>query len=222
MQGKKDPGVAVLRSVHFIIILLAFVFAFNAVPLALYYYAYIDYSTLNFVSTAALSLSFTASALTYLRFVDKSKRGIAKRLGLSREMLTFGNIAIGLLLFLIIFLMEIAVGLIGNVTGVQINTNVALIFAGAPVWFTVFASIIAPVNEEVLFRGLMVPRIGVFLSALLFAAPHLGYNSTFAIEFIAAFVFGILAGYVYKRTGSLYPSIAAHILVNLLTLVTVF
>lgn len=221
MQKRRDTGTAIARSVYFIIILFALIIAFNAVPLAAYAFGYIDYDTLNFISTATLSLSFTASALVYLRFVDRSKRGIANRLGLSREKLTLGNIGIGLLLFFIIFLMELAVGLISNVSGVQINTNVALLFAGAPAWFVFFASIIAPVNEEVLFRGLMVPRIGVFLSALIFAAPHLGYNSTFAVEFIAAFVFGILAGYVYKRTGSLYPSIAAHMLVNLLTLVTV-
>jgi membrane protease YdiL (CAAX protease family) len=222
LQRKKGSTSAISRSVLFIIMLFAFAFGFNAIPLVLYMFSYIDYSTFNFLSTAATSLAFTATALAYLSLVDRGRKGIAYRLGLGRQGLTAGNIGIGVFLFLIIFLLEIATGLVSSVTGIQINTNVALVFAGAPSWFIIFASIVAPVNEEVLFRGLMVPRIGVFLSALIFAVPHLGYNSTFAVEFIAAFVFGLLAGYVFKRTNSLYPSIVAHVLVNVLTLVTVF
>ncbi|MDE1855400.1 MAG: CPBP family intramembrane metalloprotease [Candidatus Micrarchaeota archaeon] len=222
MQAKKDPTTAIMRAVYFIIILIVFLLAFNAIPVLLYTLSYIDYGTLNFLSTAAVSLSFTASTLFYLYAVDKSRKGIAARLGLGGSRLTLGNIGLGLLLFFIIFMLEIAIGIASSVTGVQINTNVALLFAGAPTWFIIFASIVAPVNEEVLFRGLLVPRLGIFLSAIFFAIPHLSYDSTFAIEFIAAFIFGLLAGYVYKKTGSLYPSIVAHMLVNLLTLVTTF
>ena len=222
LRKKKNSTTAIVRSVYFTVILFAYLIGFSAIALLLYMLSYIDYSTLNFLSTAAVSLAFPATALTYLYFVDKSKKGMAYRLGLGRDKLTAGNIGIGIFLFLIIFLLEILAGLAGNVTGVQINTNVALVFAGAPSWFLIFASIVAPVDEEVLFRGLMVPRLGVLVSALLFAIPHLTYDSTFAIEFIAALIFGLLAGYVFKRTNSLYPSIVAHMLVNLLTLATIF
>lgn len=222
MQKKSDPARSVTRAVYFIVIFLAFQILFNAVPAYLYYSSAIDYNTLGFVSTAAVSLAFSATAVTYLYLVEKSRKGVIERLGLGRDKLTLGNILIGAFLFLIIFALEIVVTLVSSTTGVQINTNVSLVFAGAPVWFLLFASVLAPVNEEVLFRGLMVPRLGVAASALLFAIPHLTYDSTFAIEFLAAFVFGLLAGYVFKRTNSLYPSVIAHMLVNTLTLASMF
>ncbi|MCL5239342.1 MAG: CPBP family intramembrane metalloprotease [Candidatus Marsarchaeota archaeon] len=222
MQKKRDAARSVARAVYFIAILLAFELLFNALPVYLYYTSAISYDTFGFFSTAALSLAFSASSIAYLYLVEKSRKSIIERLGLSAKGLTPRNLSIGVFLFLIIFLLEVIVGLASSVSGVPINTNVSLVFAGAPLWFLVFASVVAPVNEEVLFRGVLVPRLGVFVSALFFAIPHLTYDSTFAIEFLAAFAFGLLAGHVFKKTGSLYPSVIAHILVNTLTLVSTF
>lgn len=222
LQRRKKGQDKIKRAVYFIAIFLASFFIFSIVPAYLYYYSLISMSDLTFISTAAVSLSFSATTIAYLYLVEKSKKGMVQRLGLGRGALTVRNVLTGIFLFLIIFVLEIGVGLISDITGISINTNVALVFAGAPLWFILFASFIAPVNEEVLFRGLLVPRVGVFVSAVLFAAPHLSYDSTFAIEFLAALAFGLLAGYVFKRTGSLYPSIVAHVLVNALTLATTF
>ena len=44
----------------------------------------------------------------------------------------------------------------------------------------------------------------------------MSYDSTFGVEIIAGFIFAILAGEVFRRTRSLYPSIVGHILVNAL------
>ena len=107
-------------------------------------------------------------------------------------------------------------------TGVQISTNVDVLLASAPLWFYAFSCIVAPLCEEVLFRGLMVPRLGIVVSALVFAALHASYDSTFAIEVIAALIFALIAGYVFRKTKSLYPSLVAHILVNTLTIVVTF
>ena len=83
--------------------------------------------------------------------------------------------------------------------------------------FLLFSFLVAPINEEILFRGFMVPRIGILASAVLFSVPHLlSYSSV--SELIAAFIFGIAAGYAFKKTGSLYPSIIAHALVNLISI----
>ncbi len=222
MQRKSDPAGSVSRAVYFIIILFAFFAVFNAVPSYLYLTSAISLDTLNFLFTAAMSLSFSAAAITYLKFVERGRKGVAQRLGLGARALTASSIGFGLFLFLIIFSLEVLTGLVSSTTGTAISTNVSLVFAGAPVWFLIFAAVVAPINEEILFRGLMVPRLGIFASALIFAIPHLTYDSTFAIEFIAAFIFGILAGYVFKRTGSLYSSITAHMLVNTLSIISTF
>ncbi len=170
-----------------------------------------------FISSTALEIVFPASVIIYLWLYKKMNgRDMIKSLGLSKDKISFYVLGLGVLLFFIISILGIGVGLIQSITGTAINTNVAVEFAGAPLWFYLFASVITPICEEVLFRGFMVPRIGIIVSALIFGLLHFSYNSTFGIEIIAATIFGLLAGYVFKKTGSLYPSILAHILVNTL------
>ena len=78
----------------------------------------------------------------------------------------------------------------------------------------------APIDEEILFRGFLVPRVGIVVSALLFAVPHLLTYASLS-EFAAAFIFGLLAGYFFRRYKSLYPTILAHALVNLFTILAI-
>ena len=87
-------------------------------------------------------------------------------------------------------------------------------------WFLIFAAVIEPINEEIFFRGFLSTRIGIMPSAIIFGLAHYSYNSTFGVEVIAAFAFGIISAYVYKRTGSVYPGIIAHILINSLAVLS--
>ena len=68
--------------------------------------------------------------------------------------------------------MRLAVTAASAVTGVQVNTNTASLFSGAPVWFFIFAAVIEPINEEIVFRGFLVPRLGIVPSALIFGLAH--------------------------------------------------
>jgi membrane protease YdiL (CAAX protease family) len=76
---------------------------------------------------------------------------------------------------------------------------------------------VAPITEELMFRGLMLrgflTRFSIarafLLSALLFAATHLN-----PWQFFSAFGLGILFAWWYARTGSLIPSLIGHALVN--------
>lgn len=56
--------------------------------------------------------------------------------------------------------------------------------------------------------------VGIVNSATIFGMLHAGYGSTFSIEVLAGITFGLVAGYVFVRMRSLYPSILAHIAVN--------
>ena len=77
--------------------------------------------------------------------------------------------------------------------------------------------IVAPVTEEILFRGVILPgflrRFGVLkaflLSAILFGGIHLN-----PWQFISASGLGILFAWWYARTRSLIPSLIGHALVN--------
>jgi membrane protease YdiL (CAAX protease family)/GNAT superfamily N-acetyltransferase len=87
-----------------------------------------------------------------------------------------------------------------------------------PVWAGQFcvAVLIAPVVEEVLFRGILMQRwarkwgtlTGVIVSSALFALGH--------VELLGHFVFGVAMCALYLRTRSLWVPIATHALNNFL------
>ena len=91
--------------------------------------------------------------------------------------INFRNLLFGALLFGLILLAEIAVGFLSEATGVQLPTNVDKVMFGMPLYFLVFSFLIAPIDEEILFRGFLVPRLGIVPSALLFALAHVTYLS---------------------------------------------
>jgi uncharacterized protein len=191
--------------------------AFTILSLYLYSINYLSLNDANTYSSIALSMMFSTVVIAYLFLKGNTVKEVIQKLGLSRDKLTTKAIIIGLVLFFAILVLEVATGLISQATGVPWPTNVAAVLGGEPLYFLVFAFLIAPINEEIFFRGFLVPRIGIIFSALIFAVLHAGYMSI--SEFAAAFVFGILAGYVFKKNRSLYSTILAHFLVNFLTII---
>lgn len=71
----------------------------------------------------------------------------------------------------------------------------------------VFLGVLAGVVEEILFRGALVPRLGIFVTAILFAALHTQYGITFAS--LEVFVLGVGLGWLRVRSGTL-TCIVAH------------
>ena len=165
-------------------------------------------------SSIALSLMFPLIVINILLSKNVGPKGIISELCLSRDRLTVKNIGIGLVMFLLIMLLEVGLSALSAFTGIQLPTNTCAAFAGAPLYALIFTVFIAPLDEEVLFRGFLVNRFGIVLSALLFMILHSGYASI--SEAIGALVFGLIAGYAFKRTKSLYPSITCHVLVNMI------
>jgi uncharacterized protein len=84
--------------------------------------------------------------------------------------------------------------------------------------------VFAPVFEELIFRGLLYGTLRTRLawpvaatgSALVFAVAH-GYG---AAGFVSVLLSGVLWAWVYERTGSLLPSMAAHVANNLAVALT--
>lgn len=82
-------------------------------------------------------------------------------------------------------------------------------------------AIITPLGEEALFRGVlanallgrMKPWLAILLSAAVFAVAH-GLNPVLP----TAFVVGLASGFLFHRTGSLWPSVVLHGFNNLTAL----
>lgn len=84
--------------------------------------------------------------------------------------------------------------------------------------------VLAPVCEEVLFRGFMFralanwrgPLLGALITGVVFGAVHVG--SAPIGDIVPLAFFGTVLCGLYQRTGSLYPGIALHALNNSLAL----
>ncbi len=96
--------------------------------------------------------------------------------------------------------------------------NASNAFYGTTIWIELLGSaLITPFLEELLHRGVVFGRLrrmmgmwpAVILSALIFAALHFNI-----VQFIYAFLLGIVFALFVEKTGKLYPAVLAHILAN--------
>lgn len=94
------------------------------------------------------------------------------------------------------------------------------------VLMAVLAVVLAPLAEELVFRGLLFAafqktRLGVIGSGILlsamWSAMHWGYSSQ---NLVALFCLGLLFAYIVWRTGSLWPAVVGHAANNLVAVVT--
>jgi membrane protease YdiL (CAAX protease family) len=84
---------------------------------------------------------------------------------------------------------------------------------------TLMAVIVAPVSEEILYRGIIQSSLrevgrapAVFVTAGLFALVHI--DSTPWQVLLALAVLGVVLGLLFERTGVLWPNIFAHAAFN--------
>ncbi|MCB2297675.1 CPBP family intramembrane glutamic endopeptidase [Clostridium tagluense] len=91
----------------------------------------------------------------------------------------------------------------------------------SPIILILSSAVVAPIYEEIIFRGILLkgmakkinPIIALVVSALFFAVVHLNVP-----QGINAFLLGLVIGFIYLTTGSIYLSIFAHFINNLLAL----
>ena len=96
--------------------------------------------------------------------------------------------------------------------------NASDAFYGSTIGIELLGSaLVTPLLEELLHRGVVYGRLrrrmnmwsAVVLSALIFAALHFNI-----VQFIYAFLLGIVFALFVEKTGKLYPAIIAHIVAN--------
>lgn len=108
---------------------------------------------------------------------------------------------------------------------VKINPVVQKAFdelAISPIVLILSVAIIAPIFEEVLFRGIILngmnkflnSKIAVVISALLFALMHMNL-----VQGVNTFFLGIILGFIYIKTKSIYLSIFGHFINNTIGLI---
>lgn len=145
-------------------------------------------------------------------FIRRSPRETVERLGLIRPVRNMwwliAVIGIGVFLAVAFGIEAVAdvvapeqqkkVTDVSNVLFSHFNSPAAIIFLG----------LLAGVVEETLFRGAMLPRLGVVVTSILFAALHTQYAVSFAT--LEVFVLGLGLGWLRVYSGSTLTCMVTH------------
>ena len=107
--------------------------------------------------------------------------------------------------------------------GLRAQVDLVPIFAelDSPWWLLAGGVIVAPVAEEVFFRGFVFAGLrqrygwkkAALISSALFAAIHVTLTAM-----IPVFILGCIFAYLYHRSGSIWPAILMHVSTNALAL----
>lgn len=91
-------------------------------------------------------------------------------------------------------------------------------------FFTEFVAVclLAPLAEELLYRGIVYKRAkfffgvwpGIVISSVFFGIVHMNL-----VQFVYAAVFGVLLGFFVEKAGKLHSAVAAHAAANLTSLI---
>lgn len=173
----------------------------------------------SYLYTLFVHSSFLAAAFFLLWDESSGLSGVFKKIGVppANWLQAAAYSVIGLATIIaLMFVLSILLSYINYAD----NEKVFEKLGEVPLWILPFAVIIAPFTEEVFFRGALVPRIGVIGSSVLFGALHVFYGSV--MEVVGTILVGIVLAFVFKRTGSVVPSIFIHFVFNLLTILAMF
>jgi len=124
--------------------------------------------------------------------------------------------------FVVGILLFVGIGFLGNALTHLLGTPAPQSFAVAVKgvdykWefglLAILGGVVAPIKEEMLFRGLMYPPLrqalgkskGMLLTGLFFAALHFD-----VVRFLPLFIGGVVLSWLYERSSSIWPSIIAH------------
>ena len=185
-----------------------------------------DVSRLFYSSVLQSSVTITSLACVYYIITQKYRLPFFISLGIELKNLR-KNFLQGVISAVLIVFATTAVSLIFSLISTSVQNPYSSYTPEKMKIISVFAILSAPIYEEILFRGFIQPVFtkyagifwGIIITSLFFAISHtqyLNYDSAFA----GVFAIGIILGYTRQFTGSVMPGIFAHLINNLLAVLS--
>lgn len=97
---------------------------------------------------------------------------------------------------------------------VTFKRRLAIVFGGLGWLGMLWLAFISALGEEILFRGALQPFLGLWFTSFLFGLLHLDPEGGISAWTLWAILAGVLLGTVVEVTGSLWPSVIIHFIVN--------
>ena len=147
------------RFVLYLLPLILFISLVFGVP-GLYLAGLVPETLGNVLETILLSFLFSSMALAWLAYRGLSLGGMAHSLGLDRFSPRLEAVGWALALFVMSFIVEILIGIFQTVTNIPCPRTSGPSWGGCRSTRCYSPCSLCPINEEILFRGLLVPRLG--------------------------------------------------------------
>lgn len=209
-------GIALLaKFILFGLVVLGIKYFFQPLPIN----SYSNYHLLTSLIIDLVTIIFAA------RFFNVDIKEQLNKISLTTTLL-FSLLAI--LIFQLILPLVNPVDFFEKISNQKITTHqLDLIIFKNPNFYNIFyfflMVIITPVIEEILYRGIILNLllkkysvlVSIILSSIIFAFIHLKF---IGIGYL--FLYGLLFGFAYYKTKSLFTSILLHFLINLMAVTT--
>lgn len=123
------------------------------------------------------------------------------------------------IVYIVNFLTNILMMLIAVIKGSEVTNPLVNMLEGSNwIWSLIFAGILSPIIEEMMFRGVILnklrrygDKVAIITTAILFGLFHANFS-----QFFYAVALGIVFAYVTLKTGTIKYSIILHIIVNMM------
>ena len=186
-----------------------------------------DKTTKDFVTFVCGGLSFQGAALVLVHFFLR-EYGLGWREGFGLSLANWPRLVMLAVLAILVALpaalalgklTELVLRLAGQTPELQVAVKIlqGKLPAGQIAVYGIVAVVLAPLAEEVLFRGILYPtlkrsghpRAALWITSLLFASIHMNLLAFVPLTFLA-----LTLAWLYERTGNLLAPILTHVLFN--------
>ncbi len=123
------------------------------------------------------------------------------------------GLAVGGLVVIVTRVMVVRVGFVR-----RLHQDLRPLAQTMPKMTILLLALLSAFGEELIFRSLLLPWVGLVPQALLFGAVHQVGGSSRWVWMVWALLMGILLGAMFLLTGSLVGPLAAHALINYVNL----
>ena len=175
----------------------------------------------QWINYAAIAISFYLIGFPVFYLMIKKLPEEEKRE--SRTLGVFEVIKICIMSYSLVYIVNLLTNLlmmlIAVFKGSEVTNPLLNLLEGSNwIWSLVFAGILSPIIEEMMFRGIMLnklrgygDKIAIITTAVLFGLFHANFS-----QFFYAVSLGMIFAYVTLKTGTIKYSIILHIVVNIM------
>jgi len=208
-----------LKEVGISLLLVFGIYAVAGVLVILFTDDYLFYSSLAYIFVLCPLIAL--SCWLVVRGKGRAWKELGFKWGEARHTLTYGGLGavVALVVSLgIMLLIVLVIYLLGGGNPLSAEAEQVETLAGGQLLLSVgVVVVLAPVFEELFFRGLFYPplrrslgpTLAIVIDGIVFGALHMRY-----LSIISLILVGMILAYVYEKTESLYAPIMTHALYN--------